>query len=128
MQLNRLWNISCADIDECSSRPCRNGATCSTPGPAIYSCKCTSKYPGDTCEIGKFSNNYSYHCHTIHTLCLSTQIGVDIYLRSIIQSVVIRKHLFFRQFINRILFPLGHNRDFAMCCCTYPPVGSVIPL
>ena len=39
-----LYNI-CLDINECASRPCRNGGTCQD-GVAGYVCACRSGYTG----------------------------------------------------------------------------------
>ena len=41
------------DIDECSSSPCENGGTCSTPQLNMFSCKCAAGYTGTNCESGK---------------------------------------------------------------------------
>ena len=35
-------------IDNCASRPCLNGGTC-TNGVGSYSCECTSHFTGETC-------------------------------------------------------------------------------
>ena len=40
------------DADECSSRPCQNGATCSTPELDMYQCACLTGYTGTNCETG----------------------------------------------------------------------------
>ena len=42
---------SFADIDECRSRPCQNGATCSD-GVNGYTCSCNVGYTGTMCETG----------------------------------------------------------------------------
>ena len=36
-------------IDNCASRPCLNGGTC-TNGVGSYSCECTPHFTGETCE------------------------------------------------------------------------------
>ena len=41
------------DIDECSSNPCENGATCSD-GINSYTCNCAIGYSGVDCEISKY--------------------------------------------------------------------------
>ncbi|KAK2167644.1 hypothetical protein NP493_1270g00008 [Ridgeia piscesae] len=38
------------DTDECSSSPCQNGATCSTPAFDMYKCECLTGYTGTNCE------------------------------------------------------------------------------
>ena len=42
-----------ADIDDCESNPCQNGATC-VDGIDSYTCECANGYSGDNCETGKF--------------------------------------------------------------------------
>uniref|UniRef100_A0A8C5UAW4 Versican core protein n=1 Tax=Malurus cyaneus samueli TaxID=2593467 RepID=A0A8C5UAW4_9PASS len=44
--------FSAADIDECQSNPCRNGATC-IDGLNTFSCLCLPSYIGALCEQGK---------------------------------------------------------------------------
>ena len=43
--------FSVADIDECSSNPCLNGATC-TDAVNQYTCGCVAGYTGTHCETG----------------------------------------------------------------------------
>ena len=47
------------DINECSSSPCQNGATCENQ-EAAYSCSCVPGYIGANCETGK--NIYKLLC------------------------------------------------------------------
>ena len=52
------------DYDECSSHPCQNGGTCSTPDFNMFSCQCAPGYTGTNCETGMFETpknvgNYS---------------------------------------------------------------------
>ena len=42
-----------ADINECDSHPCTNGATCIDEVNA-YKCTCVDSYTGTNCEIGMF--------------------------------------------------------------------------
>ena len=42
-----------ADIDDCESNPCQNGATC-VDGIDSYTCECANGYSGDNCETGMF--------------------------------------------------------------------------
>ena len=42
------------DVDECSSSPCLNGATC-TDGINHYNCTCVAGYEGVNCETGIIS-------------------------------------------------------------------------
>lgn len=44
--------FSAADIDECQSNPCRNGATC-IDGLNTFTCLCLPSYVGALCEQGK---------------------------------------------------------------------------
>ena len=51
------------DIDECSSNPCMNGATC-TDAVNSYTCACVAGYTGTHCETGEgllLSNLNTYH-------------------------------------------------------------------
>ena len=41
-----------ADVDECVSQPCLNGATCLND-INLFQCQCASGWTGDTCQIGK---------------------------------------------------------------------------
>ena len=60
-----MWTINISDLaiplvvdaDECSSRPCQNGATCSTPEFDMYKCACLTGYTGTNCEIGNYGLN-----------------------------------------------------------------------
>ena len=42
-----------ADVNECTSRPCRNGGTCENL-PGSYKCKCKPGFLGNDCEIGTY--------------------------------------------------------------------------
>ena len=44
-------DIVLVDIDECSSNPCMNGATC-TDAVNSYTCACVTFYTGSHCETG----------------------------------------------------------------------------
>ena len=41
-----------ADIDDCASHPCENGATC-IDAVNDYTCNCVDGYTGRNCSIGK---------------------------------------------------------------------------
>ena len=44
-----------ADINECDSQPCLNGATCNNTQPAnTYFCHCVAGYDGIVCETGQW--------------------------------------------------------------------------
>ena len=47
----KMGMFSVADIDECSSNPCLNGATC-TDAVNQYTCGCVAGYTGTHCETG----------------------------------------------------------------------------
>lgn len=42
------------DVNECASRPCQNGGTC-THSVNSFSCQCPAGFRGPTCETGKSS-------------------------------------------------------------------------
>ena len=46
-------NPVCADINECHSDPCMNGATCED-GVFQYTCDCVDGYTGTHCETGVY--------------------------------------------------------------------------
>jgi len=46
-----LW---CADINECASNPCQNGAAC-TDGIDSFTCACPLGYSGLVCQVGPFN-------------------------------------------------------------------------
>lgn len=49
-----------ADINECDSSPCQNGASCSDEVNA-YSCICVAGYTGTECQTGKWNAIISRH-------------------------------------------------------------------
>ena len=51
--------LTISDIDECSSDPCRNGATCNDE-VATFSCECAPGYDGRTCDYGMLLH-YCFH-------------------------------------------------------------------
>ena len=48
------------DIDECSSSPCFNGATC-WHETDIYHCNCSAGYDGTNCETGTVAFSSTIH-------------------------------------------------------------------
>ena len=52
-----------ADIDECSSNPCQNGATC-VDMIAYFTCNCKGGYNGTYCEIGEMCT-YTEPCDAL---------------------------------------------------------------
>ena len=49
--------LSKTDIDECSSNPCQNGATC-YDSVDYYFCTCLPGYEGANCENGEAPSDY----------------------------------------------------------------------
>ena len=52
------------DIDECSSDPCQNGATCVDQIDS-YSCICASGYIGTNCDEGRLCFCPSIFAYTV---------------------------------------------------------------
>ena len=48
-----------ADINECNSCPCENGATCNDEVNA-YNCSCVDGYNGTNCETGIFISDFIF--------------------------------------------------------------------
>ena len=46
-------NLFFLDINECESRPCKNGGKC-TDLINDYNCTCATGYSGKSCETGNF--------------------------------------------------------------------------
>lgn len=69
-----------ADIDECLSSPCLNGATCLDAIDA-FTCLCLPSYGGDLCEIGtavSASANVTNRCPLLpHPSLLTTGSSPD---------------------------------------------------
>ena len=49
-----------SDINECTSNPCQNGATCVNQINA-FRCDCVPGYEGDMCETGMYDSYYKFH-------------------------------------------------------------------
>ena len=47
--LTKLFYV--VDVNECESKPCENGGTCTDAGNR-YTCKCTPGFTGANCETG----------------------------------------------------------------------------
>lgn len=47
------------DVNECVSKPCRNGGTCENL-QGSYRCKCKSGFLGKHCEIGLYAYHFFY--------------------------------------------------------------------
>lgn len=64
-----MWNngsvcFVSADVDECQSNPCLNGATC-LDGVNSFSCLCLPSYTGELCEQGQLHLRMTKCCcHT----------------------------------------------------------------
>ncbi len=62
-----MFDIILLDINECSSRPCMNGATCSDAVNS-YTCVCVAGYTETHCETGE-SLGFSNICkHSVRVL------------------------------------------------------------
>ena len=48
-----IGNLFVIDIDECSSSPCKHGATC-VDGVNSYTCKCRAGFSGKNCETSEW--------------------------------------------------------------------------
>ena len=67
------------EIDECSSTPCQNGASCIDQVNS-FSCNCTDGHEGTRCEIGKLDYFLTRLIYFVHTVQHSTlyKIGVHV--------------------------------------------------
>ncbi|WAR19177.1 FBP1-like protein [Mya arenaria] len=72
-----------SDIDECSSNPCQNGATC-VDAVNRYNCECAVGYTGDTCETSRLllqfqfvSTRYILVCRYVHITLLVSLSDID---------------------------------------------------
>ncbi|KAI0224471.1 hypothetical protein LSAT2_024539 [Lamellibrachia satsuma] len=43
--------LTFGDVDECESKPCQNGGTCTDGGVNTYTCSCAGGYNGVNCQI-----------------------------------------------------------------------------
>jgi len=48
-ELSDFSNVNCENINECATKPCQNGGTC-TDGVNSYTCTCVENYSGTNCE------------------------------------------------------------------------------
>ena len=55
----RIFHFSIADIDECASSPCQNGATC-IDGINSYECKCADGWKGEICDESNYQFMHLY--------------------------------------------------------------------
>ena len=55
MILLKAWlnMVYFAEIDECDSSPCQNGAACDEDGVAAFSCNCLAGYTDVICSTGR---------------------------------------------------------------------------
>ena len=68
---------SILDIDECSTNPCNNGATC-TDGINAYTCTCLVGYTGTDCQTGIFNKNYFFLYKRIFRQYTSTKMFTSV--------------------------------------------------
>ena len=56
-----------AEIDECASYPCMNGATCSDHLNK-FSCRCKTGFEGSTCDIGRSAGRNGFDIRNCYFL------------------------------------------------------------
>ena len=86
----KMGMISVADIDECSSNPCLNGATC-TDAVNQYTCSCVAGYTGTHCETGTSSTSI-LNPSTCSGMITNILFDGTTFVTSFIRGVVISRH------------------------------------
>ncbi len=65
---------NCEEPDNCSSKPCRNGATCTSIGNG-YRCNCRPGFNGPNCNIDVNECHESWTNPCVHGRCINTYGG-----------------------------------------------------
>lgn len=66
-----------ADVDECQSNPCLNGATC-LDGVNSFTCLCLPSYAGHLCEKGQPRRNNDKLLHSHRSVPLVKYINIEL--------------------------------------------------
>ena len=64
------------DFDECTSNPCQNGGTCSTPDFNSYACQCAPGFEGDNCQTSEYVHACVCACVRACVLVCATCVHV----------------------------------------------------
>lgn len=92
-----------SDIDECLSKPCKNGGYCQNLLNR-YTCDCLPGYTGPNCQTGQFSRLFDPTYRVFHNLCYAQQIS----------DVVVEKKVLFSLNIPNLftIIRLKHQKRF----------------
>ena len=81
---NKIHDSTSTDINECTSTPCQNGATC-IDGVNLFTCNCVPGYTGTKCQTSQcyvvsptrtaICNDLAYFCYTLISGRISRRIS-----------------------------------------------------